>query len=694
MIQTVGLKAGTELFNDSVNQAVLRQLSIVDLFKYAATLAALDQKQLAIDLYKTWTAYNADNSLLYAAYFNYGVALMDVRDSAGAINAFRESIRLKPDFHQPYINLGRALEDSGQAGQAVSQWLALVNNLAAINGDSVMHKVTALQQIGRVLEATNTHNAAEDALKQSIDLNVHQPEPIQHWIALRQRQCKWPVIAEWERAGHKDLVRGISSLSLANLADDPMFQLAKAFHYAKQTIGMPKPVTRLPAPAASGQREPHRIRVGYVSSDLRDHAVGFAMTDVVEQHDKTNFEIFAYYCGIDRTDATQQRIMKSVDHWTNINGLNDDQAAAKIAADGIDILIDLNGYTKDARTKVFARRPAPIAVNWFGFPGTMGTPYHHYLIADPFIIPPDLEIFYSERVVRLPCYQPNDRRRIVAESRPTRTEAGLSEDAFVYCSLNGMQKITPRTFERWMTILEQVPGSVLWLLSSSNDADERLRKVATDRGIAGERIVFAGSLPNPQHLARYPLADLFLDTMPYGAHTTAADALWMSVPILTLPGRSFASRVCASVVRAAGVGELVCATPEEYVARAVELGRDREKLAAIKSKLINGRDTCLLFDTPQLVQHLEELYRKMWSDFKRGELPVPDLRNLEIYHEVGLGLGLDLENIEMLTDDAYRALYQAKLADWNDVYPIQADARFWSGNQPSMPARDEKRAVA
>jgi hypothetical protein len=164
------------------------------------------------------------------------------------------------------------------------------------------------------------------------------------------------------------------------------------------------------------------------------------------------------------------------------------------------------------------------------------------------------------------------------------------------------------------------------------------------------------------------------------------------VPILTLAGRSFASRVCASVVRAAGVGELVCATPEEYVARAVELGRDREKLAAIKSKLINGRDSCLLFDTPQLVQHLEELYRKMWSDFMRGELPVPDLRNLEIYHEAGLGL--DLENIEMLTDDAYRALYQVKLADWNNVYPIQADARLWSGDQPSMAARDEKRAVA
>jgi predicted O-linked N-acetylglucosamine transferase (SPINDLY family) len=689
--QPVELNPGTQLYNDAVRQAVAKQLSIGDLFKCATDLTALDQRQMASDLYKTWIAYNADNNLLYAVYFNYGVALMAARDNSGAINAFRESIRLKPDFHQPYINLGRTLEDGGQNGHAVSQWLTLVNNLAAVNGDSLTHKITALQQIGRVLENTNTDAAAEDALRQCIDLNVHQPEPIQHWIALRQRQCKWPVIAEWERVGRKDLLKGISSLSLGNLADDPMMQLAKAYHYAKQAIGMPKPLVRPPALAANS-REPHKIRLGYVSSDFRAHAVGFAMTDILEQHDRKGFEVFAYYCGIDRTDDTQQRIMKAVDHWVDINGLDDDQAAARIAADGIDILIDLNGYTKDARTKVFARRPAPIAVNWFGYPGTMGTPYHHYLIADPYIVPPDLEMYYSERIVRLPCYQANDRKRVVAEARPTRAQAGLPEDGFVYCCLNGMQKVTQRAFERWMTILGRVPGSVLWLLSGTDDTNDRLRKAAAAYGVAGERIVFAEKLRNPDHLARYPLADLFLDNLPYGAHTTAADSLWMQVPILTLPGRSFASRVCASVVRAAGVGELVSATPEEYVARAIELGLDRGKLAAIKSKLIEGRDTCLLFDTPQLVQNLEELYRKMVSDYKRGELPVPDLRNLDIYHEIGIGL--DLENIETLSDADYVKLYREKLAEWDSVYPIQADARLWPGEQAETPAVAERRAVA
>jgi predicted O-linked N-acetylglucosamine transferase (SPINDLY family) len=633
---------------------------------------------MAIDLYKTWIAYNADNQLLYAVYFNYGVALADSRDHAGAINAFREGIRLKPDFYQSYINLGRVLEDTGQAGPAVAQWLELCNKLTVVNGDAVTHKITALQQIGRVLESTSTDSAAEDALKQCLDLNLHQPEAIQHWISLRQRQCKWPVLEEWERAGRKDLVKGISSLSLANHADDPMFQLAIAYQYAKRAIGMPKPVAREPA---ARQREPHRLRIGYVSSDLRQHAVGFAMTDVLEQHDRQNFEIFAYYCGINRTDDTQQRIMKAVDHWIDINGLNDDQAAARIAADGIDILIDLNGYTKDARTKVFARRPAPIAVNWFGYPGTMASPYHHYLIADPFIVPPDLEAYYSERVVHLPCYQPNDRHRLVAEHRPARADAGLPDDAFVYCSLNGMQKITPNTFRRWMTILTRTPGSVLWLLTGTSDSDARLRKAASDHGVSPDRLIFAEKLRNQEHLARYPLADLFLDSMPYGAHTTAADSLWMNVPILTWPGRSFASRVCASLVRAAGAGELVCATAEEYVERAVELGQNPEKLAAIKAKLAAGRDTCLLFDTPQLVRHLEGLYRKMWSDFTHGDLPVPDLRNLDIYHEIGAGL--DLENIENLSDEAFRALYQEKLAEWNSVYPIQPDDRLWPGAEPA-----------
>lgn len=691
MLQQPALPPVTEMFNRWLALAQLRQLSIIDLFSAAATLQSLGQRPLAAELYKTWIAHNADHEVLYAAYFNYAVALNDMQDRAGAINAFRECIRLKADFYPSYINLGRALEDSGKAGDAVIQWMELCKNLSSINGEAVAHKLTAMHQMARVLESVNSDQAAEDTLRQSLDINRHQVEEMQHFISLRQRQCKWPAIDGWERVSRKDLLTGISSLSLANLADDPAFQLAKAYHYAKTVIGKPKPVRAWQASAAM-RRERKKLRIGYVSSDLREHAVGFAMTDVMEQHNREHFEVFAYYCGIKRTDPTQQRIMKAVDRWLDINPLDDDQAAARIVEDEIDILVDLNGYTKDARTKVFARRPAPIAANWFGFPGTMATPYHHYIIADATIIPPEHEIYFSEKVLRLPCYQPNDRKRVVASRRPTRAEAGLPEGAFVYCSLNGMQKITPQVFKRWMTILNRAPGSVLWLLTGAKDTNERLRKAAVEHGVSPERLIFAEKMPNPEHLARYPLADLFLDSMPYGAHTTAADSLWMNVPILTLPGRSFASRVCTSLIRAAGVGEMECSSAEDYVSRAVELAQNREKLVSIKAKLAVSRDASRLFDTPKLVGHLEDLYREMWSDFKGGALPAPDLRNLDIYHEIGLEL--DLENMEALTDDDYLALYRGKLADWDAAYPITPDARLWLEQPASAPTLVERRAVA
>jgi predicted O-linked N-acetylglucosamine transferase (SPINDLY family) len=660
----------------------VQQSSIVELFTEADRLARSQEPQKAADLYKGWIARNAGSQLLHAVYFNYGVALSKVGDQAGTINALRECIRLKPDFYPPYINLGRALEDTGQLGTAVAEWLTLVNSLPGLNGDSVKHKLMALQQLGRVLEGTHNDGAAEDALKQSLDINSGQSEVIQHWIALRQRQCKWPVVEGWEHVEAKVLVRHISPLSLANLADDPMFQLARAYRYARDTIGIPNSRRRDARPQ---RRESKKLRIGYVSSDLREHAVGFGMTDVFETHDRKHFEIYAYYCGISRSDQTQIRIKKSVDRWCDINGLSDELAARQIAEDQIDILIDVNGYTKDARTKVFALRPAPVIANWFGFPGTMGSPYHHYLIADPHIIPESHELYYSEKVLRLPCYQPNDRKRPIAARRPSRKDEGLPDDAFVYCSLNGMQKITAGTFQAWMTILGQVPGSVLWLLGGSGPADARLRQLAEQLGVSSDRLIFAGKKPNPEHLARYPLADVFLDTHPYGAHTTAADAMWMGVPVLTVPGRGFASRVCASLVRAAGMDDCVCPTTDIYVTRAIEFGRNRKKLEAARARLATGRDTCLLFDTPRLTSHLEALYRQMWKEFEAGSLPVPDLTNLDVYNDIGVELNLG--DVGGLTDEAYRLRYEGRLDTWHQTYPLKSDSRLWKHSKQAFAPR-------
>ena len=260
---------------------------------------------------------------------------------------------------------------------------------------------------------------------------------------------------------------------------------------------------------------------------------------------------------------------------------------------------------------------------------------------------------------------------------PARTDEGLPADAIVYCCLNGMQKLTSTVFTSWMNILAQVPEGVLWLLGGTEDTNARLRNCAKQSGISPERLIFATKKPNPEHLARYALADLFLDTFPYGAHTTAADAMWMGVPVLTVPGKSFASRVCSSLVTAAGIGEMVCEDQGHYVARAVELGRRPDLLSMIKQKLIAGKQSCLLFDTPRLVDELEDLYRLMWEDFQAGRRPVPDLSNLDVYQE--LGIEISVSDIQFASEKEYRALYQERIGARHAISPIGADSRVWKG---------------
>ncbi len=653
----------------------LKQCSLAEAIGQAEALVSTDAAAAAA-VYKDWIAYHAADPLLHAAYFNYGVALSKAGDLLAAINATRECLRIKPDFHAASINLGRLLEDAGLRGEAVSEWLGMVKRLDGINGESVKNKLSALQQIGRVLEGSNVDGPAEDALKLALDINPAQPEVVQHWIALRQRQCKWPIIQGSDHVQPAQLLAEISPLSLCNLADDPVFQLARAATYNRQMIKLERVVHAPYSWSPKDARASGKLRIGYVSSDLREHAVGFAMTDVIEEHDKNRFEIYAYYCGIARNDPTRERIKRSVDRWTDINGLSDQEAAARIRNDNIDVLVDLNGYTKDARTRVFGLRPAPIAVNWFGYPGTMASPYHHYIIADDVVIPPGAEIYYSEKVLRLPCYQPNDRKRVVA-APPSRRDEGLPEGALVYCSLNGAQKITPEIFPAWLTILARRPGSVLWLLGGGDDANARLRELAGRHGVAPERLVFSQKKPNPEHLARYALADLFLDTFPYGSHTTASDAMWMGVPILTMPGKGFASRVCASLVRAAGIGELICANLQDYVERAIALGGRPDELKALRQKLLAARGSSMLFDTPLLVRELEGLYQTMWDEYRRGALPIPDLSNLDVYEETSIGIGL--EDVTYRSDEAYRALYVARLQERHAVRPIRPDERLWRG---------------
>jgi predicted O-linked N-acetylglucosamine transferase (SPINDLY family) len=664
-------KMPADMLTSAVIQSMSRNFSVPDLIHTTEMLKQSGQKNSVENLYATWIQYNQDHPLLYAVLFNYSIALSDAGKLNDARGALERAISLNPDFMQAYINLGRICERLGNPGLAVMQWSAALGKMTAINGAAITHKTMLLNQSARALETASQDESAEGMLRQSLELDCNQREVVQHLVALRQRQCEWPVILPSERVSPSVMMEGMSPLSAAAYTDDPLLQLATACHYNKMDVGTPAGAMDS-WPRASAGSAP--LRIGYLSSDLREHALGYLMTEVLGLHDRNEVEVFAYYCGPEAQDPLHVNFKATADHWTAMSNLDDAAAARRIEEDGIQILVDLNGYTREGRLKLVATRPAPVIVNWLGYPGTMASPYHHYVIADDWIIPESHEIYYSERVMRLPCYQPSARNRSVSSQRLSRSEAGLPEKGMVYCCFNGSHKINRFTFERWMMILSRVPDSVLWLLGSTDAANERLKNHAKQAGVAPERIVFAEKLANPSHLARYPLADLFLDTTPYGAHTTASDALWMGVPVLTFSGRSFASRVCGSLVRAAGIPEMACTSAEEYVNRAVAFGNDRSSLNQFREILRAGHDSCTLFDMPLLVRHLEGLYRQMWNQFEKGDQRRPDLSNLDVYLEVGSKA--KHEEIEVQTIQDYHGWWHEKLSQRHKFRPISPDNRL------------------
>jgi len=641
----------------------MHRMGIAELIEAAQRLAAQGMAREAATLYAQWAAGNPGHPLLHAVHFNRGVLLSGAGDPAGAAEAFGSAIRCNPGFLPPYINLGTLHEKAGSGDSALALWGHVATSLAGVTPEAVGYKVAALKQTAQLLESRKQLAEAEAVLRQIAEL-APQRDVIQHWMSLRQRQCAWPLLEPLAGLDAAALIRRMAPLTLANYADDPMLLLASAWSYCREDVGWPVP----PPAAPEAQRRPGRLRIGYLSSDLRDHAIGYLMASMFTLHDRSSFEIFVYYNGIPQEDATKRRIRDSVEHWTSIAELDDEAALARIRADAIDILVDVNGHTRGARTALLMRRPAPVIVNWLGYPGTMGSPCHHYIIADEVIIPPGSEMYYSEKVLRLPCYQPNDRARVAAPA-PSRAACSLPENATVFCSFNGAQKITPAVFARWMTILGAVPASVLWLLRSNDAVEQRLRARATEAGIAPERLVFAPLLGNPEHLARYACADLFLDSFPYGAHTTASDALWMATPVLTLAGRSFASRVCASLVRAAGLPEMVCTDAEQYVSCAIALGRDRATLLAYRGQLEAARPTAPLFDTQALVCALEGLYWQMARDLASDALPRPDLANLDVYLELGAPLCAEGMEAGCGWHDA--------LARRDAMARLPHDARYW-----------------
>lgn len=675
----------------SLRAIALGELSLNGLLTSAAALTEQGQPAQAINLYKAWIKSNNGNAMLHVALFNCSVLESALNDHAAVVRSLSAAVSLEPNFLPAYVNLGSAYEKLGDPNKAIEIWKIAVGRPVTAGPTTVGYLTTLYKQIARVYADLMMPDMAEQAVVQCLALAPHHKDAMEQYVAFRLAQCKWPSVEPIDTLDAVSIVETMHPLSAAVYTDDPLLQLATAERYVRKTCSKtaaPGPNDRRAAPVDLTGR---RLRIGYVSSDLRDHAVGYLMAELFERHDRNAVEVFAYYCGIPSQSELTLRTKSAIEHWREIRDLSNEAAAAMIAKDGIDILVDVNGHTRDAKLGIFALRPAPIQVNWLGFPGSMGSPFHQYIIADDWVIPQGSEKYYSERVMRLPCYQPNDRRRQV-DATPSRAAFGLPENAFVYCCFNGTHKISRFSFERWMRIMREVPNSVLWLLDAQASVQDRIRNMATSLGVDGSRIIFTPRVKNSMHLARYPLADAFLDTAPYGAHTTASDALWMGVPVVTFSGRGFASRVCGGLVRAAGAPELVAESPEGFVEIAVGLGRDPARAKALSRRLLEMRWTSTLFDTDLLAGKLEGLYREMVLEYQGGALPVPDLSNLDTYLDIGVRLPHETEETTRIAD--YEGVYRSALAARHAMRPIPVDRRIWTQEAKELAERSFARALA
>lgn len=363
-----------------------------------------------------------------------------------------------------------------------------------------------------------------------------------------------------------------------------------------------------------------KLRIAYLSCDFQEHATALLLVEMLEAHDRSRFELFAYSYGADDGKGMRPRLEETFDHFTDIEALSNIEAARAIHADGIDILIDLKGYTQHTRTAILMLGPAPVQVNYLGYPGTLGSDICDYIITDPFLTPAWSAADYSENFAYLPhSYQPHGRKAKIGKA-PTRAEVGLPETGFVFCCFNQAYKITPQIFDIWCHLLLMVPDSVLWLLHNKK-AEGNLKNEALRRGITGDRLVFAEDLPQVEHLGRLQLADLVLDTLPYNAHTTASDALWAGVPLVTCPGETFPSRVAGSLLHAIGLGELIATDLDGYFELAYVLASEPDRLARIKAELAANRLTTPLFDIEAYTRDLENLFESMWQRHCDGARP-------------------------------------------------------------------------
>ncbi|HEX5280849.1 MAG TPA: tetratricopeptide repeat protein [Micropepsaceae bacterium] len=523
-----------------------------------------------------------------------------------------EALRLAPESAELWNNRGTAQAAAKQLEAALASFTRSVE-LQPLHPRALANRANVLVQLQRPSDAIG---AFEKLLRVQPDF----PYAIGHLIFCKLQCGSWSNLDALCGRLYADLEAGKPAVtpSLATALLDKSPEQLRALQIVARGQFTPA------AAMWRGERYRHqKIRIAYVSSDLHAHATAVLMAGVFEHHDQSRFETVAISLGPDDASPMRARLKNSFHRFINAGGNSDAQIASMMRQMEIDIAVDLKGYTSHARPAIFAFRPAPVQVNYLGFPATMAAEFIDYIIADRFTIPAPDEACFSEKVVRLPdSYQPNDRTREIAGNIPGRAELGLPETGFVYCCFNNSFKIQPRIFDVWMRLLREISGSVLWLLADNSPAVANLKREAASRGVDPERLVFAPRARLEDHLARHRLADLFLDTLPYNAHTTASDSLWAGLPVLTCIGGAFAGRVAAGILNAAGLPELITPALEEYESLALSLAREPARLASIRAKLAEHRDICPLFDVERFTRHLERAYTEMWKCAERGEPPI------------------------------------------------------------------------
>jgi protein O-GlcNAc transferase len=544
-------------------------------------------------------------------YSNRGNLLFKLQKYDEALKSCNLAIQLKSDYADAYVNKGNVLLQLKSYNEALDSYDKAIE-LKHEFADAYYNRGAALQELKRLKEALESYQRA-------ISINPNYDFLLGLRNHLLMKFCDWDQYDDLYSALKNKIVSGPKSsppFPVIGFFDDPSIQKRASLEY----IDAKFPDSGLTNNCKASYST--KIKIGYYSADFRDHAVMHLIAEIFENHDRKDFELYAFSFGPDTHDAWQQRASRSFSKFINCYNKTDIEIAKLSQSLGIDIAIDLNGFTEYSRTGIFSNRAAPIQVNYLGYPGTMGAEYFDYIIADSILIPENSRIHYSEKVAYLPhCYQPNCRHRNISDKIALRSQYYLPESGIVFCSFNHPWKITPYIFSSWMKILHSVKNSVLWIMVIDDTAKRNLKKEAEVRGIDTNRLIFADSLPVEEHLNRLQLADIFLDTFPYGAHTTCSDALRMGLPVITMMGQSFASRVAGSLLTTIGLSELITYSQTEYENLAIRLATNPTELKNIKIKLIENKQTSPLFDSERYAKNIETLYMKMVQRNGNGEEP-------------------------------------------------------------------------